>query len=83
MLQFSSVPNFTFPIQLFIINKSRNLKQTFVLPPSCFISVSKYGKLTNGSTTSHYLLPIRIPVSASEYRSHLTRSLVFHVFIIE
>jgi len=33
-------------------------------------------------TFAHYPLPLTIPVSAGEFHSHLTRSRVFHVFII-
>jgi hypothetical protein len=56
MLQFTFVPNFTYQINSFIIIRSRNLKQTFVLPPSCSLSFSKYGTLTRVSLfpTTYY-----------------------------
>jgi len=56
MLQFTFVPNITYQIISFIIIRSRNLKQTFVLPPSCSLSFGKYGTLTRVSLflTTYY-----------------------------
>ena len=56
MLQFTSVPSFTCPIQSFFIIRSRNLKQTYVLPSSCCLIFSKCGTLTTLSLfpTNYY-----------------------------
>jgi len=49
MLQFTSKPNFTYPTQPFVIIGNRNLKQTFVLRPSCCLSFCKYDSFRNVS----------------------------------
>ena len=45
ILQFPSVPNFNCQIQPFVIIRSRNLKQIFVLPSSYCLSFTKYSSL--------------------------------------
>jgi hypothetical protein len=59
MLQFTSVPNSTCPIQLIIIIGSKNLKPTFVLPP--FVDYHSVNTVAEKCfTLPHYLLPLRI-----------------------
>jgi hypothetical protein len=41
-LQFTPLLIFAFQTQLFIITRSRTLKLTFLLPPSCCLSLCKY-----------------------------------------
>ena len=62
MLQFTSLPNFTYPIHLLIIIRNKILKQIFVLPPSCslFSFFSSRGTLLcNGSDNWDILVTSR------------------------
>jgi len=49
LLQFTSIPNFTCPVQPFVIIRSKSLQQIFVLQPSCCLSFCKYGSFRNVS----------------------------------
>ena len=56
------------PIQQFIITRSRILKQTFILPPSCCLSFCKYGTLTRVSifpTIYYYSQPQNLQLPSS------------------
>ena len=53
-----------------------------VLPPSCRLSFCNFN-IWKWFQFPRYLLPLRIPVSAGEYCSHLTSSRVSHVVITE
>jgi len=47
-------------LRMFIIVRNRKLKQTFELPPSCYLSFSKHSALTVTSCFPHDLLSHRI-----------------------
>ena len=56
MIKFTYIPNFTCPFQLFVTIRNGNIKQTFVLPPSCCLSFCKHGTIKTFSLfpTTYY-----------------------------
>ena len=49
LLQFTSILNFTCPVQPFVIIRNKRHQQIFFLHPSCCISFCKYGSFRNVS----------------------------------
>ena len=59
MLQFTSIPNFSCTIELFVIIGCKKLKQNFVLPP--FVAIHYVNMVAEKSFKfPHSLLPFRI-----------------------
>jgi len=79
-LQFTSIPNFACPSQLFVIIGSKTLKKKFVLRP--FVAIHSVNMVAEKSfKLPHCLLPLRI--LWTDKKGHKNTMVILYFYILE